>query len=74
MIPDLLNPGTAMFLGIINSLKKRKKEKKTVVCAILVCRMMPIKEPLLLIGKSSPCGGSGFPLLLSEWSFIICLT
>ena len=32
--------------------------------------MMDIKEgPLLLIGKSSPCGGSGFPLLLSEWSF-----
>ena len=27
-----------------------------------VCGMMHIKEPLLLIGKSSPCGGSGFPL------------
>ena len=25
-------------------------------------RMMQIKEPLLLIGKSSPCGGSGFHL------------
>ena len=24
-----------------------------------------IKEPLLLIRKSSPCGGSGFPLSLS---------
>ena len=33
-----------------------------------VCGMMHIKEPLLLIGKSSPCGGSGFPLSLSEWS------
>ena len=22
--------------------------------------------------KSSPCGGSGFPLSLSEWSFTIC--
>ena len=33
-----------------------------------------IKEPLLLIGKSIPCGGSGFPLSLSEWSFTICLT
>ena len=32
------------------------------------------KKTLLLIGKSSPCGGSGFPLLLSEWSFTICLT
>ena len=29
-----------------------------------VCGMMHIKEPLLLIGKSS----------LSEWSFTICLT
>ena len=29
------------------------------------------KDPLLLIGKSSPCsGGSGFPLLY-EWSFTI---
>ena len=33
-----------------------------------------VKEPLLLIGKSSPCGGSGFPLSLSEWSFNICST
>ena len=39
-----------------------------------VCGMMHIKEPLLLIGMSSPCGGSRFPLLLSEWSFTICLT
>ena len=39
-----------------------------------VCGMMHIKEPLLLIGKSGPCGGSGFPLSLSEWSFTICLT
>ena len=36
-----------------------------------VCGMVHIKEPLLLIGKSSPCGGSGFPLSLSEWSFTI---
>ena len=39
-----------------------------------VCVMMHIKEPLLLIGKSSLCGGSGFPLSLSEWSFTICVT
>ena len=39
-----------------------------------VCGMMHIKEPLLLIGKSSLCGDSGFPLSLSEWSFIICPT
>ena len=31
-----------------------------------VCGMMHIKEPLLLIRKSSPYGGSRFPLLLSE--------
>ena len=36
--------------------------------------MVHIKEPLLLIGKSSPCGGSGFPLSLSEWSFTKCPT
>ena len=39
----------------------------------LVCGMMYIKEPLLLIGKSSLCGGSVFPLSLSEMSFTICL-
>ena len=39
-----------------------------------VCGMVHIKEPLLLIRKSSPCGGSGFPLSLSEWSFTICPT
>ena len=39
-----------------------------------VCGMVYIKEPLLLIGKSSPCGSSRFPLSLSEWSFTICLT
>ena len=37
-----------------------------------VCGIVHIKEPLLLIGKSSPYGGSGFPLSLSEWSFTIC--
>ena len=38
---------------------------KDVVC-YPVCGMMHIKEPLLLIGKSSLCGGSGFPFSLSE--------
>ena len=37
----------------------------------LVCGTVHIKEPLLLIDKSSLCGGSGFPLLPSEWSFTI---
>ena len=36
-----------------------------------VCGMMHIKEPLLLIRKSSLCGGSGFFLSLSEWSFTV---
>ena len=39
-----------------------------------VCGMVHIKEPLLLIGKSSPCGGSRFPFSLSEWSLTIYLT
>ena len=43
-------------------------------CPTTVCRMMHIKEPLLLIGKSSLCGDSGFPFSLSEWFFTICLT
>ena len=39
-----------------------------------VCGMVHIKESLMLIEKSSPCGSSGFPLSLSVWSFTICLT
>ena len=39
-----------------------------------VCGMVHIKELLLLIGKSSLCGGSGFPFSLSELSLTICLT
>ena len=38
------------------------------------CGMMHIKEPLLLIGTSILCGGNGFPLSLTEWSFTICVT
>ena len=33
---------------------------KAVVCDITI--VMHIKDPLLLIGKSSPCGGSGLSL------------
>ena len=39
-----------------------------------VCGMVNIKEPLLLIRKSSPGGGSRFPLSLSERSFTISQT
>ena len=38
-----------------------------------VCGMVHIKEPLLLIDKSSLYGGSGYPFSLSEWSLTICL-
>ena len=40
--------------------------------AIFLPVIVHIKEPI--IGKSSPCGGSGFPLSLSEWSYTICPT
>ena len=41
---------------------------KAMVC-YPVYGMVHIKEPLLLIGKSSPCNGrSGFSLSLSNWS------
>ena len=35
-----------------------------------VSGMVYIKEPLLLIAKSNPYGGSGFPFSLSEWCHI----
>ena len=40
------------------------------VCAIL-SGMVLIKKTLQLIGKSSPCSSSRFPLSLSEWFFTI---
>ena len=37
-----------------------------------LCGMVHIKEPFLLVGKSSSCrGSSGFPLSLSDWFFTI---
>ena len=39
-----------------------------------VSGMVHIREPLLLIGRSSPCGGRGFTLSQSEWFFNICPT
>ena len=35
-----------------------------------VCGMVHIKEPLMLIDKSSLCGSSGFSFSLSEWCHI----
>ena len=43
---------------------QRLIQHSTIICP--VCGMMHIKEPLLLIGKSNLCGGSRFPLSLSE--------
>ena len=37
-----------------------------------VCVVVHTKDPLLLIEQGNPC--SGFPLSLSEWSFVICPT
>ena len=39
-----------------------------------VCGMVHIKEPLLLIGKSSLCGGSGFSLSHLSSPLPLCLT
>ena len=36
------------------------------VCSVVSPGMVHIKESLLLIGKCSPCGGSRFPLSLSD--------
>ena len=41
------------------------------MCYPVCGRLHNIKEPLLLIDKSSLCGGSGFPFSLSEWSLTI---
>ena len=61
--------GGPIELFLVPASAPRGCNKGCVMC-YPVCVMMHIKEPLLLIGKSSPCG----PLLLSEWSFTIRLT
>ena len=33
--------------------------------------MVHIKEPLLLIEKSNPCGGSGFPMYVITKSYVL---
>ena len=68
--PCMVNPvGYFSFQPVLHNLYNKGRGMYYPVCA-----MMHIKEPLLLIGKSSQCGGSGFPLSLSELSFSICLT
>ena len=62
------------LLGVIQPVLHDWCNKGSDMCHSL-SRMVHIKEPLLLIGKSSPCGGvSVFPFSLPEWSFTICLT
>ena len=75
-IPDFLfatfsfsGYGHRYISGSLNFIKKH-----FLIFLVRPFSSMYIKEPLLLIEKSSPCGSSGFPLLLSEWSFTICLT
>ena len=68
---------TRMFIqGIAFGVFKQSHDWCNKGCGMCypICGMVHIKEPLLLIGKSSLCGGSGFPLSLSEWSLTICLS
>ena len=60
--------------GYHGAIARSNQCSTTGVTKAMVCAMMHIKELLLLIGKNSPCGGSGFFLSLSECSFTICLT
>ena len=68
---DRITHTTAFVTPDVDSQCSTTCVTKAVVC-YPVCGMVYIKEPLLLIRKSSPCGGSGFPLSISEWSFTIC--
>ena len=54
-------------LKILNCIIGYKHEWYNKACSMCypVCGMVHIKEPLLLIGNSSPCGSSGFPFSLS---------
>ena len=52
---------STMYFSLFLVLASAPRLIKAVVFAIL-----HIKDPLLLIGKSSPFDGSGFPLLLSS--------
>ena len=65
--------GGPIELFLVPASASRHGLTKAVLCHS-ICGMVHIKEPLLLSEKSSPCGGSGFPLSLSEWSVTIFLT
>ena len=60
------------MMDSLNYLSFYNRRSKICVVYYPVCGIMYIKDPLLLIGKSSPRrGGSGVFSTLSEWSFII---
>ena len=83
--PTPCEPGGVLYLFIVNTFFKVKPlvsfqpvlhdwcNKGHGMC-YPVCGMVHIKDPLLLIDKSSLCDGSGFPFSLLEWSLTICLT
>ena len=52
------------FQAVLNNWCNKRHGMYYPVCG------MHIKDPLLLMGKCSPCGSSGFSLCVSEWSFI----
>ena len=72
----VISPSSSTSLSPIFSFQPVHHDRYNKGCGMCypVCGMVHIKEPLLLIGKSSPCGSSGIPLSLSEWSFTICPT
>ena len=55
--------GGPIALFLIPASAPRLVVTKAVVYVVLFMRYTHIKEPLLLIGKSSLCGGSGFSSL-----------
>ena len=67
IVGSILQWGGPIKLFLVPDSAPRLVNKGRSMC-YPVCGMVHIKEPLLLIGKSSLCGGSGFPLTLSEWS------
>ena len=64
--------GGPIELFLVSSQCSATGVTKAVVCLYPVCEMIHVKEPLLLIGKSSPCGGSGFPLTIWMVLYHMC--
>ena len=64
-----------MVRWVVGSIPHGGPSSQCSTTGVTVCGMVHIKQPLLLIGKSSPwrCD-SGLPPSLSEWFFTICPT